>query len=289
VKLRDPTHGYSHTKARQLTAQVVENETISCQTYRRIVLSVPPGGGFEVLPGQFFMIRTNPGFHPLLRRPFSILSLRHLKKMGQIHMSILFRTVGEGTRLMAEWTYGHSVDMIGPLGRGYSLPKDTETVVIIAGGLGIASLFGLVESIFRRSQRPEVLVYIGAKSAKDILMRAELEDLGAQVEVTTEDGTAGRKGMVTHWVESEVSDFAEKGNTVVYACGPLTMLAAIAKTTHRVSLPCQVSLETRMACGMGSCLGCAVRTRDRGYQMVCKEGPVFDAREIDWEREERLL
>jgi dihydroorotate dehydrogenase electron transfer subunit len=190
---------------------------------------------------------------------------------------------------MAEWTRGHPVDIIGPLGRGYTLPEGTETVIIVAGGLGIASLFGLVESILQSGQRLEVRVYIGARSEKDILMRPELEGMGALVKVTTEDGSTGRKGMVTHSVESEAPELAERGNTVVYACGPLKMLATIAKTMHRVSLPCQVSLETRMACGMGSCLGCAVRTRDRGYQMVCKEGPVFDAMEIDWERGERLL
>lgn len=288
VNLPDSAHESIDSKIYQFTARVVKNRPISPLTYR-LELSLSVLDSFRILPGQFFMIRTSPGFDPLLRRPFSILSMGHLSEKGQRRLSILFQAVGQGTRLMAGWTQGKPVDMIGPLGRGYTLPGQLGTVVMIAGGLGIASLFGLAESILLRGKRCDVRVYIGGKSKEDILMKSELESMGVRVKVTTEDGSMGTKGVVTHLLEMDSPHLAKNGNTVVYACGPLEMLAGVASITQKVSLPCQVSLETRMACGVGSCLGCVVRTRDKGYQLVCKEGPVFDARKIDWERTERLI
>lgn len=281
-------HGSLDSKIYHFTAEVVKNQPISPLTYR-LDLSVPPAVSFTILPGQFFMISTSPGFDPFLRRPFSILSTSHSSDGMERQLSILFRSVGQGTHLMAGWTHGQPVDMLGPLGRGYTLPKDPRVVVMVAGGIGIASLFGLAESILLRAKRPEVWVYIGAASGEDILMKSELESMGARVEVTTEDGSMGTRGVVTHWLEMEGPRLAKNGNSAVYACGPPEMLAKVATTAHTLSLPCQVSLEARMACGVGSCLGCAIRTRHRGYQMVCKEGPVFDVRDIDWDDVGRLL
>ncbi len=288
VNRADSDHRSIDRKIYQFTARVVRNQPISPATYR-LDLSLPGADCLGISPGQFFMIRTGPNLDPLLRRPFSVLSMDHAGDAGQRRISILFRAVGQGTRLMARWSQGEPVDMVGPLGRGYTLPAQLRTVVMIAGGLGIASLFGLAEAVLRRERRREVWVYIGGESKRDILMKSELEDMGARVEVTTEDGSMGKMGLVTHRFEAEGLRLTKNGNTAVYACGPVEMLARVATITQRVSLRCQVSLETRMACGMGSCLGCAVRTRDRGYQMVCKEGPVFDVTEIDWESTKRLL
>jgi len=190
---------------------------------------------------------------------------------------------------MAGWTKGQPVDMIGPLGRGYTIPEEMGTVAIIAGGLGIASLFGLAESILQREKGADVRVYIGGKSKDDILMKPELERMGATIRASTEDGSMGEMGVVTDWLEKEGPHLAKKQETVVYACGPLGMVARVAAITERLSIPCQVSLEARMACGVGSCLGCAVRIRGQGYQMVCKDGPVFDADKIDWEKTKRLV
>lgn len=284
----DSDYGSVEAKIYQLSGRVVKNRPISPSTYR-LDLSLPVPTSFRILPGQFFMIRTSQNFDPLLRRPFSILSVNPLNHASHRRLSILFRVVGQGTRLMAGWSQGQLVDMTGPLGRGYTLSEDPATLVMIAGGLGIASLFGLAESILLRQERRDVRVYIGGQSKEDILMKSELEAMGARVKVTTEDGSMGTMGVVTQWLEMEGPHLAKDGSTAVCACGPFEMLARVATITQRFSLPCQVSLETRMACGMGACLGCAVRTRDRGYQMVCREGPVFDAREIDWERTGRLL
>jgi dihydroorotate dehydrogenase electron transfer subunit len=179
--------------------------------------------------------------------------------------------------------------MIGPLGRGYALPKQLGTLVMIAGGIGLASLFGLAESILLRRKQWEVLVWMGGKSSADIVMRRELEDMGARVWVTTEDGSLGTTGLVTQMLEREGPHLANHATTMVYACGPFDMLARVAAITQGLSLPCQVSLEARMACGVGACLGCVVLGRDKAYRLVCKDGPVFDAQEIDWEKTGRLL
>jgi len=266
----------------------MENRPVSPSTYR-LDLSLPVLESFRFLPGQFFMIRTGSGFDPLLRRPFSTLSTDHSRDEGRRRLSILFRVVGRGTRLMAGWKQGQPVDIMGPLGSGYTIAKHVRTVVMVAGGIGIASLFGLAQSILLGKNRLDVRIYIGGKSKEDILMKPELEGMGARVEVTTEDGSMGANGVVTHWLEMETPRLAKDGNTAVYACGPFKMLARVASITQRVSLPCQVSLESRMACGVGSCLGCAVSTRRKGYQLVCKEGPVFDVGAIDWDSIERLL
>ncbi len=286
VKIAESVHGSKNIKISQFTARVVENRPISPSTFR-LDLSLASGECPGVSPGQFFMIRTSPGFHPLLRRPFSVHSMGRLSSEGCL--SILFQTVGQGTRRMAEWTQGQPVDMIGPLGRGYTIPEQVVTVVILAGGLGIASLFGLAESILLKHKGTDVRVYIGGKSKERILMRRELEQMGAKVRVATEDGSQGMRGMVTQWLEKVGPDLRKNRNALVYGCGPLGMLARVGTLTQRFSLPCEVSLEARMACGVGSCLGCVVRTRDRGYQLVCKDGPVFDVRRIDWKRTKRLI
>jgi dihydroorotate dehydrogenase electron transfer subunit len=150
--------------------------------------------------------------------------------------------------------------------------------------MGIASLFGLAEWVLREKDAIDIHIGIGAKSKEDILMTQELEAMGARVEVTTEDGSMGTKGLISDWFADQIPLLAGNKNATIYACGPLEMLAKVSAMIQKVSLVCQISLEARMACGVGACLGCAVKTREKGYQLVCKSGPVFDASEIDWER-----
>lgn len=276
------------SKPDHITGEIVRRRIISAETFL-LDLSLPVDDSFRIAPGQFFMIKTGPGYDPLLRRPFSVFSLGRMMDGMHRRISILFRAVGRGTDLMATWSCGHAVDMVGPLGRGYTVPEGLRSVALIAGGLGIASLFALAEWILQRRRRPEVWVYLGGKSKRQILAKATLERMGARVRVTTDDGSMGTQGLVSDRWESLAHRLAEHGKSAVYACGPLEMLAAVARITAELSLPCQVSLEARMACGMGSCLGCAVRTKDGGYKMVCKDGPVFDARQIHWGKTGRLV
>lgn len=288
VNLPDSTPDSQKGRISQFIAHVAENRPISASTYR-LDLALPSLDSLRVYPGEFFMIRISPGLDPLLRRPFSLHSIGSFKSKRQQRLSILFRTVGRGTHLMAAWTRGKPVDMIGPLGRGYTVPEGLRTGIMIAGGLGIASLFALAESIVLKGKATHVRAYLGGKSKPDVLLKKELEDMGATVNVTTEDGSLGTRGLITRLLEREGPQLAKDSETMVYACGPLEMLAKVAAITQELSIPCQVSLEARMACGVGSCLSCVVRTRDEGYQLVCKNGPVFDASRIDWKNTERLL
>jgi dihydroorotate dehydrogenase electron transfer subunit len=288
----NPTHSRrdsTDSGARQFTAQVLENRPLSSVAYR-LDLSLPFLKALEASPGQFFMVRTTPGFDPLLRRPFSILSIDRPDDGIHRRLSLLFRTVGRGTQLMAQWTSGCSVDMLGPLGRGYTLPKDRQNVVMIAGGIGIASLFGLAEWILLARGMPSHLrICIGGKSREDILLKPDLENMGIEVDVTTEDGTMGTTGVVTDWFQKALPSLWKKGKPMIYACGPMEMMTRVASIAQDFSLRCEVSLEARMACGLGSCLGCVFKTPEQGYRLVCKDGPTLDAREIDWKATGRLL
>ena len=272
------------SEARQFTAHVLENRPLSPVAYR-LDLSLPALKSLGGSPGQFFMVRTTQGFDPLLRRPFSILSVDGVHR----RLSLLFRTVGRGTHLMAQWPPGWPVDMLGPLGRGYTLPHDRQNVIMIAGGIGIASLFGLAEYMMTCGIPSHLRVCIGGKSRDDILLKPDLENMGVQVDVTTEDGSLGTRGVVTDWLEKEGPSLSKKGKPMIYACGPIGMMARVASVAQHLSLPCEVSLESRMACGVGSCLGCAFKGPDQGYRLVCSDGPVLDARKIDWKETGRLL
>ena len=273
---------------RQLTACVVENRPVSRRVYR-LDLAIGVSDPVRIQPGQFFMIQTSPGFDPLLRRPFSVFQFGPVGKNGESRLSILYQVVGRGTELMTAWNSGEPVPLVGPLGTGFTVPKNVRHVLMLAGGIGIAPLFGLAELILREIEGVDVRICVGGKSTEDVLMTHELRALGADVEVTTEDGSMGMKGLVTDWFEDKASHLAPMGNTIVYACGPQPMLAVVGTLTHRLDLPCQVSIEARMACGVGSCLGCAVRTREKGYQLVCTTGPVFDVMDIDWENTRPLV
>jgi dihydroorotate dehydrogenase electron transfer subunit len=275
-------------KANRVIAQVLENRPVSTLAYR-LDLSLPVTASGEIAPGQFFMVRTSTGHDPLLRRPFSVFSTNYVDGENRMHLALLYRIAGKGTRLMAEWSAGRLVDMVGPLGRGFRIREDVQTRILVAGGLGIASLFGLAESLLRMGKGSGILFYIGARTREEILMKPELESRGVRVEVTTEDGRMGRGGLVTTCFEADAPRLAGGGNASIDACGPFEMLVRTAKIARRYSLPCQVSLESRMACGLGACLGCPVKTRDRSYSMVCKDGPVFDADEIDWEGTGKLV
>jgi dihydroorotate dehydrogenase electron transfer subunit len=288
MKRRKSIDNPQEAPIRQLTARVLDNRPVSRRAYR-LDLVMPASDPVQIQPGQFFMIRTSPGFDPLLRRPFSVFGFRPVGEQGESRLSILYQVVGRGTELMTGWNKGQPVHMVGPLGTGFTVPESARHVLMMAGGIGIAPLFGLAEWVLREAEGVHVRICVGGRSSEDVLMTHELSVLGAQVEVTTEDGSMGMKGLVTDWFKEKASHLAREGNTMVYACGPLAMLVAVSTLTHRLALPCQVSIEARMACGVGSCLGCAVKTREKGYQLVCKAGPVFDVMDIDWENTRPLV
>jgi len=220
--------------------------------------------GKKPMPGQFYMISCGDTLEPLLRRPFSFFS----EKEGII--KILYKVIGRGTSILSRKKSGDPINILGPLGNGYPIEPSTPSVVV-AGGVGIASLYPLIESLGRDSK-----VIYGARTSKELLFIDELRGLAGQLILCTDDGSYGHRGSVLSIVEGLSED------RIIYACGPTAMLRGLSDIAKRKSLRAYISLEENMACGIGACLGCVVKTI-RGYERVCKEGPVFFAGDIVFE------
>jgi len=222
-------------------------------------------------PGQFFMIEVSKGTDPLLKRAFSL-----FRKTGD-SLQILYRVRGKGTGILRNMKAGASLDMLGPLGNFYPLPSADLIPLIIAGGIGIASVFSLVERFAGRA-----IVFYGARTKDDLLMLGEVRKYAREVIVSTDDGSAGSKGTAAETLREFLpSHTSSPAQFCIYACGPHPMLKALSLTSKEHRIRAYVSLEEHMTCGIGACLGCVVRTHD-GYKRVCKEGPVMNATEIVW-------
>jgi dihydroorotate dehydrogenase electron transfer subunit len=239
-------------------------------------------------PGQFVMLKVPDGDHSPLRRPFSIYRCpeglsTQAKRARQI--SILYKQVGRGTLKMTDLKKNQTVGLIGPLGQGYALPPlpASKSIILIGGGVGIVSLVFFAET----SKFENLFVFIGAKTKQDILCAKDFKRLRAHLFVATEDGSSGFKGTVTDLFFSQLGRFEKDRMYYVYSCGPMAMLKRLARDIEPNRFVCQVSLETRMACGFGACWGCVVKTTDpvTPYQRVCKEGPVFPLEHIAWDVE----
>ena len=223
----------------------------------------------EIVPGQFVQVRVDGSPSTYLRRPISI----HDVDFGQNEVALLVQQVGEGTRHLAAAETGDIINMVLPLGNGFSLPEKDEKVLLVGGGIGIAPLFYFAKVLNEKGIRPSLL--LGGKSQSDLLRLADYQRLG-ETFVTTEDGSLGEKGFVTQHSVWQKQSFDK-----VYVCGPKPMMKAVAKLTAEKGVWCEVSLENLMACGLGACLCCVEDTVD-GHVCVCKEGPVFNTRRLKW-------
>jgi dihydroorotate dehydrogenase electron transfer subunit len=269
----------------QFTSMVIANTEVS-PGYFRMRLTAP-GGMLESNPGQFIMVRVRDAIDPLLRRPFGIFDLGSTPAefsggSAQPYLEILYRVVGRGTAMLSALHHGDQLDILGPLGKGFEPGDPAEEKILVGGGVGLAPLYYLAKKLAATSR---VRLFIGGKTKEDILCVTEFERLGVETYVATDDGTLGAGGLVTEVMEQQ---FAAKGSgATIYACGPMPMLKAVAAIAGRNRIPCQVSLEAYMACGMGACLGCVVKGREHDefrpdYRCVCKDGPVFDFSELQW-------
>ncbi len=242
--------------------------------YHRLVLRAPEAAAAAV-PGQFVMLRVSENMDPLLARPFGISSVP-----SKSSIEIVYRVVGRGTALLSRMEAGHTLSMLGPLGKGFLLPDKSKTPVLVGGGSGFPPLHFLAQRAGSRAH-----LFMGSRD-KECLPPAPIiksfKDVTYKVHVATEDGSAGARGMTTDILNAFLTKMEQKTHLAIYACGPHAMLAAVSKIAAEHSIPCYVSMEERMACGLGACMGCAVPMKAGGYKRVCKEGPVFDSREIEW-------
>ena len=242
--------------------------------YYRIVLKAPEVAAAAV-PGQFVMLRVTENLDPLLARPLGIFSLP-----SKSSIEILYRVAGRGTELLTRAEAGQTLSLLGPLGKGFPMPDKTITPVLVTGGSGFPPLHFMSLRTKDRAQ-----VFIGSRNREclpPISVLKSFRDHSRSVTIATEDGSAGRKGMSTDILNVFLTKFEKKTHFVLYACGPHAMLAAVSRIAGEHSITCYVSEEERMACGFGVCMGCSIPMKAGGYKRACKEGPVFDSREIEW-------
>ena len=287
-------------------------------------------------PGQFVHVLTAPNannwsFDPLLRRAFSILSV---EPEARETFDVLFRVAGRGTKALVGARCGDEIDLIGPLGQPFDLSpfnlnsnenfasnklfhvkQQEPNALVVGGGVGVPPLVYL--SQFLREKGVKVQAIIGARGRAEVIGWDELSAVCEKVSVTTDDGSLGQQGRVTDGLPDAIEQLTKKVENreikpVVYACGPLPMLRAVARVCAQFGVRCQVSLEENMPCGIGVCNGCVVRARQpfadakfdadeplqvnvnevvgnewspyKGYRRVCVEGPACWADEIDWEQ-----
>jgi dihydroorotate dehydrogenase electron transfer subunit len=282
-------------------AQIGFNRPLSA-AYRHLGV-VAPGFPRSFTPGQFVMLRPPFIADPFLPRAFSIYRSVPVTDSAASVVEILYKVLGKGTQYLAQMDPGQAVEVLGPLGNTFTVPETLETAVLVAGGIGVPPIAALALELGKGQRRLEV--FLGGKTADDILCVEDFETIGADLHITTEDGSKGTRGLITDLLDSfltSVGDQATRqlGNQEgpnrpiaqspnrlsIFTCGPPGMLAAVARMAEERGLPCQTSVEANMACGFGACMGCAIETRSKGpgpsYKLVCKDGPVFDSRDVVW-------
>jgi dihydroorotate dehydrogenase electron transfer subunit len=218
---------------------------------------------------------------PLLRRPFSLFGLIDAGPQSG-GFELLYKVVGQGTRILSQTRAGQTVSVVGPLGRGFQVDPRKRRWFLAAGGIGVAPVRFLAVRMLAMGLPPEnIHVFLGGQSRDDLLCRDEFEKMGMPVQVTTDDGSAGDQCLITDPLEQAL---AHDPPDLVYACGPPGMLQCVAGMVRRHRIPCQVSVESLMACGIGACLGCAVKSArsPERYLHVCMNGPVFAVEELEF-------
>lgn len=243
----------------QKMLEITENTRLARDVYRMVLKTDEP---LDIRPGQFLNIRLSGRF---LRRPISICDWD-----GQ-SVTIIYKVVGEGTADMEKMAAGEPLDVLVPLGNGFDTAGTGKRPLLAGGGAGVPPIYGLAKELVGAGAEPVVI--LGYNGAEDVFLAEAFEALGAEVRIATMDGSAGTKGLVTDLI-------GEPSYTAAYACGPVPMLKALDEALPE-DMPGWFSLEERMGCGFGICMGCSKETKD-GHVRLCKEGPVLERRNIIW-------
>jgi dihydroorotate dehydrogenase electron transfer subunit len=284
----------------QTLAEVLANERLNDEHWRLTLAA--PGIAETVAPGQFVNVRVSQTHSPLCRRPFSVFRVTGAGR-SPAAIEIVYRVVGQGTRLMASARPGHEFDLIGPLGTGYRPDLGKRVQFLVGGGCGAAGLFTLGERLSEaaREQPLELVTVIGFRSQSAVMLEEEFASLGGESIVATDDGTYGRRGSVADVLGDIIEDRGCSADCMVYASGPDQMNQALVRLCRERKISGQIAVEKHMLCGIGGCLTCVcevegagvLKHRDldssriqldsdshRGYALVCRDGPVFDMDEL---------
>jgi dihydroorotate dehydrogenase electron transfer subunit len=289
----NPLHAaYYADRAQQATVTVVENLKIARDTFR--VRFECPEIARQIVPGQFLMLRLAGFDDPLLGRPLALYDTVPSTTGEPIGIDVVYLVMGKMTRKLALFAPGQRLEVWGPLGNGFAKPQTAgEHLVMVAGGIGQTPFMGVArEALGLRhygvtgrsgAAAGRVTLCYGARSSEFLAGVEDFQELGVDVRLSTDDGTAGHHGLVTDLLRQVL---AESPRARVVCCGPEPMMEAVAEVAQHAQVPCQVSLETPMACGIGICFSCVARVRDESgewdYKRTCVEGPVLEAGKIAW-------
>jgi dihydroorotate dehydrogenase electron transfer subunit len=265
-----------------VAAAVIENRPLSSD-YNVLALAAPAIAA-AATPGQFVMLKPSAGGNPLLRRPFSIFEIVRDAAGALVGVSILSKRIGISTSLLYDAREGQRIDCLGPLGRPFTIVEPPSQAWMIAGGVGLAPFATLAQAL--RARRVASTLFYGARRAEELFYLDFFRDLGVELVLTTEDGSAGERGRVIAPLDRRLAALPSTSAVMLYACGPEGMLSAAARTAKKHGRPCEVSVERIMGCGLGGCYSCVVPMRgDNGashHVRSCLAGPVLNADQILW-------
>jgi dihydroorotate dehydrogenase electron transfer subunit len=268
------------TPKRDVPVDILANGPVAPGFYRCVVGLEGAKSAFA--PGQFFQLRVQPGgLDPLLRRPFAP------SEIEDDYLAFVYAVVGRGTELLSGLSSGDRVEILYPLGNGWSRPQPGEAALLVGGGCGTPSLLVWAQALVEAGH--PVYVATGARSDSVLLEADALQQIATGMAVATDDGSTGRQGHAVDAAIGLIDEIPVGTPLRLYGCGPEPMLRGLCRLAAERDLPCEVSLEVRMACGFGACVGCVVPIRDAEapegfrYRKACQDGPVFDASTILWE------
>lgn len=261
--------------AKTMIAELVKKEQLKNDIFKFSVKA--PEIVKDSKPGNFIEIRVSNQTEPFLRRPISIYNLDRENGI----LEFIFQVKGKGTKILANKEVGESIDIIGPLGFGTFKYEKYNNLAIIGGGIGVFPLYEL--SKCAKNENKTVNTYLGFRNEEYVVLEEEFKSVSDKLVITTDDGSYGKEGFAINFLKE---DLEKQKIDCIYACGPLPMLRAIRTLAIEKDIPCQISLEEKMGCGLGVCLGCAVKTarstkENPEYWHVCKGGPVFQAKDVE--------
>jgi len=266
-----------------VAAAVIANTALS-HDYNVLALAAPEIAA-ATAPGQFLMVKAAGGNDPLLRRPFSVFEILRDASGRPTGVSILVKRIGPSTRLLYDARVGDTIACLGPLGRPFTMVDPPAEGWMVAGGVGLAPFWTLAQTLTARGVR--TTLFYGARRSEELFYLDFFRNLGVELVLTTEDGSAGEKGRVIAPLDRALASRRADRPVTIYACGPEGMLESTARTAARFDRRCEVSVERIMGCGMGGCYSCVVPMKDEagGFHHVrsCITGPVIDAAQIVWD------